>query len=119
MNTSFEAEREVGRDCASSIVSVSNSAKMASSIAWERLAGIIITFQLAHVFPHSDGKSQVFKFGCFEMQSYSPGATVSNKNSPCSLVTAVRSPGVSTMFTLSIVARVVRDTTTPFMPPPV
>jgi hypothetical protein len=22
--------------------------------------------QLAHVFPHSDGKSQVFKFGCFD-----------------------------------------------------
>ena len=119
MNTSFEAEREVGRDCASSIVSVSNSAKMASSIAWERLAGIMITFSSRMFFPTLTGRVKSSSSAVSKCSSYSPGATVSNKNSPCSLVTAVRSPGVSTMFTLSIVARVVRDTTTPFMPPSV
>ena len=70
-------------------------------------------------FPTRTGKVKSSNSAVSKRSSYSPGATFSKKNSPLSSVDAVRSPGTSVIFTLSIFARVVRDMTVPLMPPPV
>jgi hypothetical protein len=118
LKTSFEAERDEGSDCASLPLSVSNSAKIESSITVESTSGTRITVLMSRTILSTRTTSvKGSNSGASNCNVYSPGSTFSITNPPRPSVVAVISPGVTETFTPSTATRPSRETTLPLIPP--
>ena len=118
LNTSFDADRDEGSDCASSSVSVSNSAKIASSIVGATFSGIKMTLLISLInLSTRTARVKGSNSAASKDSVYSPFARFSMTKLPDASVLVVTSPGVNVTFTPSMAARVVRETTLPLTPP--